>query len=74
MERLCGIWLDHEKALIVHFIDGKPLARTLYSEAESHFHFSGGHGSKVPYATQEVASEQRYEAKQCNSKQKSNIS
>jgi hypothetical protein len=61
MTRNVGIWIDHQKALVVTIAGDESEVERIDSQAESHFHLSGGARSRSPYGPQDVASEHKYE-------------
>jgi uncharacterized protein YunC (DUF1805 family) len=61
MTRNVGILIDHQKALVVTIAGDESEVERIDSQAESHFHLSGGARSRSPYSPQDVASEHKYE-------------
>jgi hypothetical protein len=61
MMRNVGIWMDHQKAFVVTIAGDESEVERIDSQAESHFHLSGGARSRSPYGPQDVASEHKYE-------------
>lgn len=59
MERVTGVWLDLNHALIYHLQKGKNDFVEIASEVE-HYHLVGGSGSSTPYGPQEAVSERRF--------------
>jgi hypothetical protein len=58
-----GLWIDHQKAIII-FIRKKIIAKkTIKSEVEPHVRLSGGSHSSKPYGSQDIESETRRNAK-----------
>ena len=61
MKKNVGIWIDHEKALIVFLSNDKETKTTIASDVEGHIRLSGGSRSRTPFGPQEVASEKKME-------------
>ena len=49
MKKYAGLWIDHKKAVLVTFTDGKEEKKLVLSNTEKNARFSGGHHSKTPY-------------------------
>ena len=49
MNKYAGLWIDHKKAVLVIFKDGKEEKKLILSNTEKNVRFSGGHHSKTPY-------------------------
>ena len=49
MKKYTGLWIDHKKAVLVTFMDGKEEKKLVLSNTEKNARFSGGHHSKTPY-------------------------
>ncbi len=61
MEKNCGLWIDHRKAVIVS-LTGKDVKTILIeSNVEGHFRVKGGSRSKDPFGPQSITSESRHE-------------
>jgi hypothetical protein len=58
-----GVWIDHEKAVIVELAEGRPQIKTVEAGVGRHTRLSGGSRSRTPYGPQDVASESRRDAK-----------
>jgi hypothetical protein len=59
MKKFIGLWIDHQKAIIVSF-DGKAHKVTrVNSDVEKHTRMSGGSRSKVPYGPMDIADERK---------------
>lgn len=64
MSNKIGLWIDHQQAIIVFIRKYMIDTKTVKSEMEPRFRFSGGARShKPPYGPQDVVSETRREAK-----------
>ena len=61
MEKLYGLWVDHEKAIIVSLIDGSHQVIHVESDVEGHFRLKGGSGSNAPWGIQGATSESKRE-------------
>ena len=61
MEKLFGLWVDHEKTIIVSLIDGSHKVIHLESGVEGHFRLKGGSGSGTSYGQQDATSESKRE-------------
>ena len=59
MEKLFGLWVDHEKAIIVSLIDGSHKVTHLESDIEGRFRLKGGSRSNTPYGIQSATSESK---------------
>lgn len=59
MEKLFGLWVDHEKAIIVSLIDGSHKVTHVESDIEGRFRLKGGSRSNVPYGIQSATSESK---------------
>jgi hypothetical protein len=49
MKKHAGVWIDHKKAVLMIFTDGKEAKKMILSDTEKNVRFSGGHHSKAPY-------------------------
>jgi hypothetical protein len=63
MENKIGIWMDSDKAHIIHNESGS--VNTILSELE-HYHLGGGARAKTPYGTQNASSETKLEERKKN--------
>ena len=61
MEKLFGLWIDHEKAVIVSLMGESHEVIHLESGIEGHFRLKGGSGSGTPYSQQDATSESKRE-------------
>jgi stalled ribosome rescue protein Dom34 len=52
MEKQIGLWIDHKKAVIVFFDNGKEVIKQIQSNLEKHARFRGGARAKTPYGAQ----------------------
>ena len=59
MEKLFGLWIDHEKAIIVSLIDGSHKVTHVESDIEGHFRLKGGSRSNTPWGIQSATSESK---------------
>ena len=59
MSTKTGIWIDHQKAVIINLDDEQERISTLESKAGKRIRLSGGSRTKNPYGTQEFAPENR---------------
>ena len=59
MEKLFGLWVDHEKAIIVSLIDGSHKVTHVESDIEGRFRLKGGSRSNTPYGIQSATSESK---------------
>ncbi len=57
MKKLVGLWIDHEKAVLVTLDGDGEKITTIESGAESHYRLSGGSRSATPYGPEEIVSE-----------------
>ncbi|MBU0740977.1 hypothetical protein KKA85_12135 [bacterium] len=57
MERKVGLWVDHRKAVIVTITPDGSTSKTLESEVEPRFHYSGGSRSSTTYGSQQAGAE-----------------
>jgi len=48
MEKIFGLWIDHEKAIIVSLIDGNHKVTHVESDIEGRFRLKGGSRSNAP--------------------------
>jgi hypothetical protein len=60
MDRKVGVWIDHRKAVVVSITSAGATSKTLLSEVEPRFHYSGGGRSKT-YGSQEAGAERKRE-------------
>jgi hypothetical protein len=63
MKKFSCVWIDHEKAVIVTFVDGRQKVTKIDSNVGSRVRLSGGSRSKTPYGPQDVSSEKRIDEK-----------
>ena len=61
MEKLFGLWIDHEKAIIVKLMDGDHKVIHVESDIEGRFRLKGGSRSKTPHSIQGATSESKRE-------------
>ena len=61
MEKLYGLWVDHEKAIVVSLIDGSHQVIHVESDVEGHFRLKGGSRSNTPWGIQGATSESKRE-------------
>jgi len=61
MEKLFGLWIDHEKATIVSLVGESHKVMHLESDVEGHFRLKGGSGSNTPWGIQGATSESKRE-------------
>ena len=61
MKNDIGVWINHEKAIIVTYSDEGGNYLCIESNVEGHFRLSGGSRSASPYGPQDVASEHKIE-------------
>ena len=59
MEKLFGLWVDHEKAIIVSLIDGSHKVTHVESAIEGRFRLKGGSRSNTPWGIQSATSESK---------------
>ena len=59
MEKLFGLWVDHEKAVIVSLIDGSHKVIQVESDIEGRSRLKGGSRSNTPYGIQSATSESK---------------
>lgn len=59
MEKLFGLWVDHEKAIIISLIDGSHKVTHVESDIEGRFRLKGGSRSNTPYGIQSATSESK---------------
>lgn len=59
MKTQTGIWLDSDKALLVHLKEGEASIEKIESEVE-HYHPKGGYGSSNKQLGQDAVSESAY--------------
>ena len=59
MEKLFGLWIDHEKAIIVSLIDGSHKVTHVESDIEGRFRLKGGSRSNSPWGIQSATSESK---------------
>jgi hypothetical protein len=62
MEKQVGIWLDHEKAIMVTLMNGKEYITTIQSNIKDSFRTSGGSDSTF-YESHDISPERRIEEK-----------
>jgi hypothetical protein len=63
MRRRIGVWIDHEKAVVVTLDDDNEEIKTIESGAGSRVRLSGGSRSRTPYGPQDIASDSQRHAK-----------
>jgi len=61
MEKLFGLWVDHEKAIIVSLIDESHMVTHVESDIEGRFRLKGGSRSNAPWGIQGATSESKRE-------------
>ena len=61
MENLFGLWVDHEKAIIVSLTGESHKVIHLESDVEGHFRLKGGSRSNTPWGIQGATSESKRE-------------
>ena len=59
MEKLFGLWIDHEKAIIVSLMGESHKVIHLESDIEGYFRLKGGSRSSTPYGQQDATSESK---------------
>jgi len=59
MEKLFGLWIDHEKAIIVSLTDGSHKVTHVESDIEGRFRLKGGSRSNTPWGIQSATSESK---------------
>jgi len=59
MRKCIGLWIDHEKAVIVTLQGERQTIERLESGAESHYRLSGGSRTRTPYGPQSVVSDRK---------------
>jgi len=59
MEKLFGLWVDHEKAVIVSLIGESHKVIHLESDIEGRFRLKGGSRSNTPWGIQSATSESK---------------
>jgi hypothetical protein len=63
MIRKAGLWIDHQKAVIVSLSKSGVSTHTIQSGVEGRTRMSGGSRSKTTYGPQDIASEKRRDAR-----------
>lgn len=63
MKKQLGLWIDHERAVIVSLVDGSEQISIIPSDVESHIKSLGGSRTASPYGPQDVATEKKLERK-----------
>jgi len=63
MSRRVGMWIDHERAVVVTLDDGEFAVNKVESGVGRRVRLSGGARSRTPYGPQDVASESQRDAK-----------
>ena len=63
MDKRIGVWLDHERALIVAITSYGLIMERIASEAGKRTRLAGGSRSRTPYGPQEVADEPSRDAR-----------
>jgi hypothetical protein len=61
MEKLFGLWVDHEKAIIVSLMSGSHKVIHVESDVEGHFRLKGGSRPNTPWGIQGATSESKRE-------------
>lgn len=61
IEKLFGLWVDHEKAIIVSLMSGSHKVIHVESDVEGHFRLKGGSRSNTPWGIQSATSESKRE-------------
>ena len=59
MKKLVGLWIDHEKAVVVTLEGERETIAKVDSGVEGHFRLSGGSKSSTPYGPEDVASDKK---------------
>ena len=59
MEKRYGLWIDHEKAIIVRLIEKNHQVVHIASNMEGRYRLKGGSRSNVPYGIQKATSESK---------------
>ena len=59
MEKLFGLWVDHEKAIIVSLMGESHKVIHVESDIEGRFRLKGGSRSSTPYGPQDATSESK---------------
>jgi len=59
MKKLFGLWLDHEKAIIVSLMDESHKVIHVESDIEGRFRLTGGSRSNTPWGIQSATSESK---------------
>ena len=63
MEKVFGLWVDHEKAIIVSLMGREHQVIYVESDIEGHFRLKGGSRSKAPYGPQDATSESKKDSR-----------
>lgn len=63
MVRKVGLWIDHQKAVIVSLSKSGVSTHSIPSGVEGRYRMSGGSRSKAAYGPQDIASEKRRDAR-----------
>ena len=63
MSRYLGIWVDHEKAVVVTLEQGETTLETIPSGAGRHVRLSGGARSRTAYGPQDIVTDARRDAR-----------
>jgi hypothetical protein len=58
-KKLVGIWMDHEKAILVALEGGTETVEKIQSGVEGHFRLSGGSRTSTPYGPQAIVSDKK---------------
>ena len=61
MDKLVGIWIDHEKAVLVTIVNGLTEISQLHADAENNVHTEHGASSASHFGHQEVTPERKIE-------------
>ena len=59
MKKQIGLWIDHQKAILVILENDKQEVKHIQSDVEKHVRFRGGAGTKTPYSAQFFSGETR---------------
>jgi hypothetical protein len=61
MEKLFGLWIDHNKAIVVNLMDENHKVIHVESDVEGHFRLKDGSRSSTPWGMQGATSESKRE-------------
>jgi len=59
MKKQIGLWIDHQKAILVILENDKQEVKRIDSDLEKHTRFRGGAGTRTPYSPQSFIAETR---------------